>query len=158
MTNDKLYVCGNPDCDYEVKKSDIKDFHPQINICPTCSRERNLVSMLVTEEYYEKKAEREELAKRLYCRKCEKIDLIENFPFDAPEDDPNKERRCPRCGEDDLVNMGTVPMCDECESKPVVKGQVLCKQCFLQEQEVELQKQAQEELFDDYDDEFTYKP
>lgn len=96
--------------------------------CSVCLKKKKY-NMLVSADRYDAEERQKELSKRLYCRDCDHIGLIEQFPFDAPPQEDLKERRCPRCHGDNLVNMGQVAMCRQCDEAPAMKGDTWCYIC-----------------------------
>lgn len=107
------------------------------------SKEQGLVrirarkdSILFCLEQQRQTEEREqELSKRLYCRNCQHIGLVEEFPFDLPESDPDyklhRERRCPRCYSDNNINLASIEMCRQCDQTPATQHG-LCGCCAAQ--------------------------
>ncbi|GEM_PF-4995762 len=98
-------------------------------LCSVCLRGKKF-RVLMSAAHYDANERQKELSKRLYCRDCGHIGLIEQFPFDAPAEDDARERRCPRCYSDNVVNMGTVKMCENCDEVPAAKKEVWCKVCI----------------------------
>ena len=116
-----------PECEKRVEI----EVMSQIGIvayCPWCGRRSKSVGLVFADQYDAEKREKE-LSKRLYCRDCEHIGLIEEFPFDAPPEDDMRERRCPRCHSDNAVNMGSVRICENCDKIPAIDGDYLCEKC-----------------------------
>ena len=67
------------------------------------------------------------------CRCCGHIDLCENFPFMDPPDEPFREKYCPKCRQDDMINLSNIPICegcwdctgvDQCQNCPILKNWV----------------------------------
>ena len=97
--------------------------------CSNC-RKRSKSGSLVLAARYDAEKRQEELRKRIYCRDCGYIGLIVEFPFDAPPCDEDRERRCHRCHSDNLINMASVTMCEECDKRPAARGGNLCQDCI----------------------------
>jgi hypothetical protein len=118
-------VC--PACEMRTTLDEI-DIIYNLALCSVCLKKKKH-NILVCAAHYDAEQRQKELAKRLYCRNCDHIGLIEQFPFDAPPDEDSRERRCPRCHGDNLINMGQAIMCEQCDEAPAIKGDVWCRVC-----------------------------
>ena len=117
---DKGLIC--PVCKTEFKE----DAHLA---CPKCKNESGAFNLLISVREYNQQKRTEELSRHLYCRDCDHKGLIEDFPFDAPPDEDFRERRCPNCTSDNLVNLGSVKMCERCDEVPAEKDDYWCQRC-----------------------------
>ena len=98
-------------------------------LCSVCLKKKKH-NMLICADRYDAEQRQKELSKRLYCHNCGHIGLIEQFPFDAPSEDSMRERRCPRCHGENIVNMGIVQMCEHCDEVPAAKKEIWCRVCI----------------------------
>lgn len=74
--------------------------------------------------------DQKERKKYIYCRECKHIDLIENFPFDFP-DEKFKERYCPNCmNTNHLINLNDVKICSNCKELPAEDKNNWCYKCI----------------------------
>ena len=116
-----------PECETRTEAEDL--LFGLGSYCPCCRRKGKCVS-LVSADRYDVEKRQEELRKRIYCRDCKYIGLIEEFPFDGSLDDENRERRCHRCHSDNLINMAEVTMCENCDEVPARgRGDTWCEHC-----------------------------
>ncbi|MDZ4260387.1 MAG: hypothetical protein U1A25_01860 [Candidatus Sungbacteria bacterium] len=98
-------------------------------ICPKCYKEGKWITM-VTPEVWDAIERKKELEKRIYCRSCEYIGLIEEFPFNGHPRDEDRERICPACHSDNVINLACMKMCENCDEVPAQKGgDAWCRHC-----------------------------
>ena len=109
-----------PECEKRIEVEDGSQM-AVLAYCPWCGRSDKFVELVFADQKREKG--------RLYCRDCEHIGLIEEFPFDGPPEDDMRERRCPQCYSDNAVNMGSVRICENCDEVPAIEGDYLCEKC-----------------------------
>lgn len=105
-----------------------------IMVCSNCKRRGKTVGLILVDRY---EAEKRcgELAKRMFCRNCNYIGLVEEFPFDLPSSDRGRERYCHRCHSHDVINMAEVAMCATCDGAPAAKNNTVCVHCRDSEQD-----------------------
>ena len=127
MERKDIFACLG--CESEFKLEELEDPHHSLNFCPKCKKEKNETKILLPLKEFQKEKRRQELAKRIYCRKCGHIGLVEEFPFDGPSGDDFRERRCPKCGSDNGVNLSIVKMCGKCGEVPAQPEDSWCKHC-----------------------------
>lgn len=99
------------------------------NFCAECWEQQDLAVVMITQEAWDAAQRQKELEKRIYCRNCEHIGLIEEFPFNVTLKNWGCEYSCPVCHNNFIVSLANIPMCENCDEVPAAIGDTWCLHC-----------------------------
>ncbi len=133
-TLSKHEVLGCFFCDYTITRGYLANPHAALVLCYSTACRGKDHALAPLSEVKEKKR-LDKLRGYLYCRDCDKLDQVQNFPKNTNGCcEEENGTICPLCGSNKhLVNVGGSKLCVTCKEVPALISKDICLRCEAKE-------------------------